>query len=258
MYLAYMDECGNTGVKADPNQPIHFLGCLVVEDIHIRPFESAIADVARRYFPSVAGKPDFEFHGVDLFGGSGHFKVDPQKRIESTRALIEAAVEHSATFGYVGIDKTKSLARDHPHRICFTLLVEHLETWLKRRESLALLVSDENHEVEQALITDIATFKASSTTWGYRNMPVEHIVDSIHFVKSHNNPIIQVADVLTYVTLKALLIKRDRFAEFRRRSDKKQTWPDWTAENYTRPQRATRDLWFAIDMFLFVQKVWPS
>ena len=56
---------------------------------------------------------------------------------------------------------------------------------------------------------------------------------SVHFVKSHNNPIIQAADVLTFVTLKAILLKRERVPEFRKRSDKKQTWPEWTEANYS-------------------------
>jgi hypothetical protein len=76
----------------------------------------------------------------------------------------------------------------------------------------------------------------------YRNVPIKHVVDSVHFVKSYNNPIIQVADVLTFVTLKAILLKPDRFPEFRKRSDKRQTWPDWAKSNYSQPQLATREL----------------
>lgn len=258
MFLAYMDECGNTGTKADPQQPIHFLGCLVVEDVRVRSLETAIAQVAKKYFPTASRDPRFEFHGADLFGGSGFFKASPQRRIDATAELIQVAVEHAATFGYIGIDKTKSYATDHPHRICFTLLMEHLEGWLARRDGLALLVSDENQEVEQALIRDITHFKESSTRWGYRKVPIEHVIDSVHFVKSHNNPIIQAADVLTFVTLKAVLLKRERLPEFRKRSEKKQSWPEWTEANYTPSQLATRKLWSTINFVHFANKIWPT
>lgn len=258
MFLAYMDECGNTGTHPDPDQPIHFLGCLIVEDSSVRAFESGVAEVAKKYFPKAAAHPRFEFHGVDMFGGVGSFKASPQTRIDATAELIALATEHAAAFGYAAVDKTKSYASDHPHRICFTLLIEHLEGWLSRRSALALLVSDENHEVEQALIKDINMFKKASTTWGYRRVAVEHVIDSVHFVKSHNNPLIQVADVITYITLKAILLKREKLPDFRRRSNKKQTWPEWTVENYSRPELATRNLWAALDLVHFCSKVWPT
>src|SRR4028119_1174972 len=98
MYLGYMDECGNTGTKADPAQPIHFLGCLLVEDRRIRDLEAAIAEVARRHFPNAVKRPRFEFHGVELFAGSGPFKGKPQTRIDATSDLIRAVVDHGAGF----------------------------------------------------------------------------------------------------------------------------------------------------------------
>lgn len=258
MFLAYMDECGNTGNHPDPDQPIHFLGCLVVEDIRVRAFEQGVAEVAKKYFPDSAAHPRFEFHGVDMFGGTGFFKTSPQIRIDAAMDLIALATEHAATFGYVGVDKIKSYANDHPHRICFTLMMEHLEGWLGRRDALALLVSDENHEVEQDIIKDIDTFKKSSTRWGYRRVTIEHVIDSVHFVKSHNNPLIQVADLITYITLKAIMLKRDKMPDFRKRSDKRQTWPEWAEANYSRPELATRKLWSALNLVPFSNKIWPT
>lgn len=258
MFLAYMDECGNTGTNPDPDQPIHFIGCLVVEDTKVREFEKGISEVARKYFPKTWRSPKFEFHGVELFAGTGCFKGDPQIRIDATAALIALAKTHCAAFGYVGVDKIKSFAKDHPHRICFSLLVEHLEAWRTRRDSLALLVSGENQEVESDIIKDIATFKDTSTQWGYKQVPIEHIVDSVHFVKSHHSPLIQIADILTYITLKAILIKRKRLPEFIKRPDKKQGFSDWAAENYSKSELATRTLWSSINFSHFCHKVWPT
>ena len=39
MKLIYLDEAGNTGSKADPDQPIHMIGSLIVDEAHVRPIE---------------------------------------------------------------------------------------------------------------------------------------------------------------------------------------------------------------------------
>lgn len=179
MFLAYMDECGNTGTYADPDQPIHFLGCLVVEDVAVRPLEEAVRSVAKQYFPDHWLDPRFEFHGVDLFGGKGFFKgTSVQHRIDAAEALMAVASEHAAGFAYSGVNKLKSFAKEHPHRICFTFLAERLQGWLASRDGLALLVSDENHEVEQDIIRDIQTFKRSTTQWGYKRVAITRVIDS--------------------------------------------------------------------------------
>lgn len=257
MYLAYMDESGNTGTNPDPNQPIHIIGCLVVEDVRVRALEDAIRAVAQKYFAEQATKPRFEFHGVDMFGGKGFFKGDPQVRIDATRELIAAAVEYGATFGYCGVDKLKSRANDHPHRISFTMLTEQLEDWLDRKDSLALLISDENHEVAENLIADIKTFKISNTQWGYKQKPIKRIVDSLHFVKSYNNPIIQVADVLTYLKQKDLTARDKHLETFRKLESKDMTWPQWLDRECSESEKITIALVKDNTLRSFASKIWP-
>lgn len=147
MYLAYMDEAGNTGTCADPNQPVHMLGCLLVEDAAVRAMEDAIADVGKRHFPQLSLQPGFEFHGAHLYSGKAIFRgVSPDARIKAMRDLVEVTTEHAAAFGYTGVNKVKTFANDHPHRIAFTLMVERVEPWLRTRDSLGLIVADENNE----------------------------------------------------------------------------------------------------------------
>jgi hypothetical protein len=262
MYLAYMDECGNTGTNADPDQPIHFLGCLIVEDVAVRPLEEAVRAIAAKYFPEKHTEPKFEFHGVDLYAGKGLFKGSaPQARIDATTELIAAAREHGK-FGFTGVDKIKSYANAHPHRICFTLLAERLEAWLKSKDSLALLVSDENQEVEQDIIRDIHTFKTSTTQWGYRRVPITRVIDSVHFVKSHNNPAIQVADVLTYLIQKEVLTARRVGTDWEAitKDIHYSQWPSyqaWLPAQRSKAEVATKALVDSMDWH-FCSKIWPD
>jgi hypothetical protein len=261
MYLAYMDEAGNTGRKADADQPVHMLGCLLVEDSCVRPLEDAIAAVATKHFPKLSTKSDFEFHGALLYSGKGIFRgCPPAARIAAMRDLIEVTAQHSAAFGYTGVNKVKSYANDHPHRIAFTLLVERLEPWLKARDALALIVADENHEVDQNLITDMEWFKQHSTSWGYVHVKIERVIDSIHFVKSHNNRLIQACDVLTYMRLKNHLLSRAKIDAFiALPHPRQQLYPDWRDANSTLAEKATMEMGELINKITsFRAKVWPD
>jgi hypothetical protein len=261
MFLAYMDESGNTGRKADPSQPIHMLGCLIVKDTSVRPMEDAISEVATKHFPTLIGKDGFEFHGAEMYSGKGLFKgTSPETRIAALGDLFDVCSEHAEAFGYTGVDKQKSYANDHPHRIAFTLMIERLDPWLKGRSDLGLIVADENNEVGQSLITDMEWFKQHSTSWGYVHVNVTNIIDSVHFVKSHNNRLIQACDAMTFITLKAIMLGQKKFEEFCADTAKdRPSYPTWLKKNTTRSEAATFELNNAVGkLTLFRAKIWPT
>ena len=258
-----MDETGNTGTKVDPAQPIHLIGCLIVEDAAVRPFEDALAAIAAAHFPEKSKDPAFEFHGAEMFQGSGIFKgTKPTERLAATQAIVDAVSEHVAAFGYAGVDKTKSYANDHPHRIAFTLLVEHLQTWLKRRDALGLIIADENKEISQKLIDDFALFKEFATNWGYRRIPVTNIIDSVHFVQSHNNRIMQACDVITYMFMKGRNLRDRKRAEHKAIVGNAWTYWDhveWLKGNQSEAEKATLEIAGKIsEIQVFRAKIWPK
>lgn len=258
-----MDETGNTGTKVDPAQPIHLIGCLIVEDTAVRPFEDALAAIAASHFPEKSKDPAFEFHGAEMFHGSGLFKgTQPADRLAAAHAIIDAVNEHVAAFGYAGVDKTKSYANDHPHRIAFTLLVEQLQTWLKHRDALGLIIADENKEVSQKLIDDFALFKEFATNWGYRRIPVTNIIDSVHFVQSHNNRIMQACDVITYMFMKGRNLRDRKRAEHQAIVGDAWTYLDhseWLKSNQSKAEEATLEISEKIRRIqVFRAKIWPA
>jgi hypothetical protein len=100
-----MDESGNSGEKSDPNQPIHLLGCMVVDASKVNDFEAALDEVAKAHFPSTWRQVEFKAH--DIFSGKRQFKGLPvEKRIQIATEVLEKANEYSVGFGYTGIDKS--------------------------------------------------------------------------------------------------------------------------------------------------------
>lgn len=164
--------------------------------------------------------------------------------------------------GYAGVNKIKSYANDHPHRIAFTLLVERLQVWLKQRDALGLIVADENKEVSQKLIDDFALFKEFATNWGYRRIPVTNIIDSVHFVQSHNNRILQACDVVSYMFMKGYHLRAKKEAEHKAIVGSAWTYWDhvsWLKENLSQSEKATLALADKIDRIqIFRAKIWPS
>lgn len=257
MYFAYMDESGNSGTKSDPNQPIHLLGCLLVEENRIRPFEEALHAIAVKHFSGQAG--EIEFKGAELFAGSGAFKsLSPVVRIEIARSILEATVSYATAWGYTGIIKSRSYANDHPHRICFSLLLEGLQDYLAALGGLGLIVADEYNEISRTIIHDLHRIKTQGTFWGYKRIVATNIVDSVHFVQSRDNRIIQAADLVTYITLKQKRIVDAKIAAWLELPNPRQNWTAWRAEKDTRSEKATVSLAEMLyKVPTFQSKYWP-
>ena len=75
MRFAYMDEAGNTGRRCDdPNQPVHLILSLVIDETKITGVHEHIRDVGRRQCPDTCKDDSFEFHGADLFAARGSLR----------------------------------------------------------------------------------------------------------------------------------------------------------------------------------------
>lgn len=245
MKLIYIDEAGNTGDKADPDQPIHMLGALIVPEDQVRPAETAIRSVAKKYFGDAAVDPGVELHGHHIRGGKGAFRqMDVERRLELTKELLAIPGQHCIQFGYAAIDKAKlrRLTSKHPHELAFMFLVERVQDILEREAQLGLLIADEQEEMEDRLIANLDVYKNHRTNWGYRPTAINNIVDSIHFVKSRNNWLIQLADVVTFVAARGLRTDNQLWTRWTALSPRPSDYMKWVDENATRSQKADREL----------------
>lgn len=204
MYLCYIDESGNTGSNLkDIHQPYLVLTSLLVPAENIKGIENDIRVLGYRYFAAESRNTDFELHGDDIYNARGrYFKRLPlSQRIKILDDIVDVALKYdSIHIGYVSIEKSKYFAKLHIQQCAFSLSVEKIEERLKGHlNSYCLLVADEQDELEQRLIDDLDHFKQHGTHFGYNNVSVDRIIDSVHFVQSNNNYLMQLTDVLCYL-----------------------------------------------------------
>ncbi len=205
MRLAYMDEAGNTGRRCDdPNQPTHLILSLVVDESKVVLLHEHVREIARRHCPRDCAEYDFEFHGQDLFSGRGSFAGrSPAERVEIFDELLQGIALAEAEVIVRGVDKVGLKRRYpnpfHPHDIALMFTIESIERVARERDCRVLLIADEAKEVEHAAIRDLANYQELGTAWGFRTERINRIVDTIHFVPSHTNCGIQIADCATFV-----------------------------------------------------------
>jgi len=66
----------------------------------------------------------------------------------------------------------------------------------------------EAREVENAALRDLANYQQFGTSWGWQAQPIDHIIDTIHFVRSETNPAIQLADCTAFMVSRQRKITR--------------------------------------------------
>lgn len=213
MRLAYMDEAGNTGRRCDdPNQPVHLILSLVVEESNVMRLHDHVRETARRHCPQDCEEYDFEFHGQDLFSARGSFEGrSPAARVEIFDDLLKGIELAEAEVIVRGVDKVGLERRYpdpfHPHDIALMFTIESIERMARERDCRVLLIADEAKEVEHAAIRDLANYQEVGTAWGFRTEQIDHIIDTIHFVPSHTNCGIQLADCATFVASRVRKIR---------------------------------------------------
>lgn len=223
MRIAYMDETGNTGRRLDaPEQPIHMILTLVVDEEKVTTVHDHVRATARRFCPGDCERPDFELHGQELFHGQGAFSGRaPSERIEVFEHVLSGIGLAEAEVIIRGVEKPglQGYAKPyHPHDIALMFTIESIERMARERGCRVLLVADEAKEVEDTAVRDLANYQEVGTAWGWRTEQIDRIIDTIHFVPSHSNCAIQLADCATFIAarvrkIRAGIVPRGQSAE---------------------------------------------
>lgn len=228
MYLVYTDEAGNTGLRKDPDQPIHMIGALIVDAAQVQAINEAVMAALCDIAPAEEVH-EWEIHGAEIFSGKGRFRnVTPDNRIALVSALLGLLAKHDVMVGYAAVDKLASKAKLHPHELAFGLLAERLQDWLDERRSLGLIIADENHEVQKFVIAAMRRYQQAGWSFGGRGAPMNSIIDTVHFIQSVDNRVLQLADLTTYFLCKAQRLRDDLASQ-------------------RRPPRRVDDVIFALD-----------
>lgn len=232
MWIAYMDEAGNTGRNLDdPSQPFHFILTVAVDEARVPPLHEHMREVAREHFPAECDETGFEFHGKDLFSGEGCFNgVSPSRRIEIYDDVLRGLEIADARVIVRGVHKLLLGRRYpdpfHPHDIALMFTIESIERLARDEGCRFLLVADEAKEIEDAALRDLANYQEFGTSWGWNTEQIERIIDTIHFVRSETNPGIQLADCAAFIAARKRKISTGVVAGGRSDGAVEQLWSD--------------------------------
>lgn len=214
MRFAYMDEAGNTGRRFDdPSQPVHLILSVVVDETKIPVLQQHVREAGRRHFLEFCAEPDFEFHAQRIYSSrKGRYEgMELRQRIAILDDVLAGIELAEADVVIRGVEK-QGLARRyrkpyHPHDIALMFTIESIERLARRHGCQILLVADEAREIEDGARRDLAVYQELGTAWGIYTERIDHIIDTIHFVASHHNGAIQVADCASFVAARVRKIQ---------------------------------------------------
>lgn len=170
MWLCYIDESGNTGMRLDdPVQPTHWMGAVLVPEDQVLALSLAVDGV----LSSVADvEADVELHGTEMFRGKGAWRHVPvQVRVRAFEMALALLAEHNCVIAHSSIDKTKLSAANSvatsPHLMAFQFLVEKINSFAKHQQDpllqRVLLVADETTEHDAFAINLVAGMQRQKT-----------------------------------------------------------------------------------------------
>ena len=191
MYLAYIDE--------SYNKRQHWVAAVLVEHTRVDDTHRALRAIVKD-----AGLPnDAELHGHELFHGRPPFdSLEPRQRVGIYAHALRCLSQCDARLILRGVNVPNLHARytdpglQQAQRWAVEHLIERIDEFCAPNEH-ALLVADE-HDLSSVLLDDLRHFKERSTR-GYRARTIRNVVDTIHFVPSRTNALVQAADLVVFL-----------------------------------------------------------
>jgi hypothetical protein len=210
VWFAYVDESFN--------RTYHYVTALLVRDEVVNDTQSALREVVAAAADSYEIADEAELHGYDVFQGENGFA--PMKQLVRARIGIyqqTLSILENANVWVIcrGVHRVALEARysnpDHPHRITMTHLIEQIDSFCKTKrgmDDLALIVADEHHETQSALLRDLVIYQDKGT-WGYLAKRITRVVDTIHFVSSRTNALVQGCDMVSFLLFRRIATEQE-------------------------------------------------
>jgi hypothetical protein len=209
VWFAYVDESFNAKQ--------HWVVALLIQHEQVNATARALRDLVEEASDEYGINPFSELHGYDLFHGKEQFEpldTMPRARIGLYSAAFQTLVDANCWVILRGVSKPGlvrryGLGHDHPHRVGMTHLIERIDEFCESAHGggdHAVIVADEHHETQSILLRDLVVFQDQGT-WGYRRRRIRRVVDTIHFVNSRTNPLVQGADLVAFLALRAKTVR---------------------------------------------------
>lgn len=197
--FVYIDETGSAG-KGAAKQPYIMLAAVLIPEDKVQPLSHAMREVAISHLGHLP--PDFEFHGHEIWGGSGCWTgKEPSELIAAFEAVIdlleslELNIAHSAINKAELHNKYNGMADANAYLLALQFLLEKIDAFDGQNR---IIIADEAKEHQFRAIKMVAEMQL----WGGGEVPgrpLRTVIDSLHYVQSNASYGVQMADLVAYV-----------------------------------------------------------
>lgn len=228
MHFFYIDEAGCNGRDLENREsPVFVLGSFIVSDEKWNTTNGHFRKIISGYLDAVPD--DFELHADQLFSpnGDGPFKGHSRERRNAlANDLLDLIVDNSHHTAYFALDKAllrQALPVDlqikdyldfsAPYLVSFDYLLSLFEWYTKKRlgrSARAMIILDEKDEFEDE-IRSVVRYQKYEVPQVRR---LKWIVEFSYPISSHTNPMVQMADLVSYLTKKYLEIENGYREEY--------------------------------------------
>lgn len=222
MHFCYVDEAGCTGLDlANDEQPIFVCGGIIVRDEGWNLTQERFVALISEYFGGTT-PANFELHSCELLSpnGEGFFTGhDRNRRNQLAINLLSLIGLRSHGIFSIAIDKRRLAGidisainnKEHlqlkaPYLIAFDYIITLLNWYIKNRlgsTARALLIIDKK-EIFHRQIESITYHRRYHNTISKR---VKRITEFSYPIDSQKNPMIQLSDLVCFVTKKFLEVE---------------------------------------------------
>jgi hypothetical protein len=201
MHLFYVDESG-----VEKESQFIFFSALGVKATHWKDFFKFLSDF-RNHATRDFGLYKFkEWHASDFVMGRGKLGKNPIFKSVRMRLFEELLIQLSGQ-SYLSVLNVKcAKSREGSNIFALNCLLNRIETFLKRKNDLGIIISDAGHENEYRrlyrklhVINMIPSMKGE---WEggvkSKNMPLNQFIEDIIFVNSAYSWPLQIVDFIAY------------------------------------------------------------
>jgi len=215
MHFFYLDETGCTGPNLrDPDQPIFVIGGISVSDERWRKTTDAIEAVVSKFFNGRIPS-NFELHAHELVSRSGRFRGRTQDECNAfAHELLDTVVKLRHRIHFVAVDKAKlaehAKGKEHkiidcraPYLLGFNYLVTAIERYVRDKlgkSARAMIILDKK-DLYQLDIDNLTRYRRYEVPAARR---LTRIVEFSYPVDSMRHPLVQLSDLIIYLTKKFL------------------------------------------------------
>lgn len=222
MHFYYIDETGCDGRSlVNPQEPIFVLGGIILRDEGWNKTHIEYEKIIMKYFENEVPE-NFEFHTQDLFSpnGSGFFDGHTrEKRNNLINEILDLIATRKHHCYYFAVDKSKLNTYDidqirereyfdlkTPYLVAYDYLITSYEKYTKEKlgkSARAMVILDE----KDIFIEEIESVTRHRRFGGPIGKRMKWIVEFSFAVDSEKNTMIQISDLLLFLTRKYLEIE---------------------------------------------------